>query len=547
MADYHWIGSTAGNIDSLRWGNVSNWRVTQLGTPGSTAPGGTLARLVPATRLPLGNIDMVYIGPPNPLSTTASPYMPARYNIQSPCLFGGVTTAANRVWEGSTAGTSIMHRYGQISMLVSPRYPFSRLGGYVDAQILNEWKDYTNALHGTAFAGWTLASGEEYDNAQYITIGSIGVTGWHGLNASGAGTGNTAGISFAQQTSYAIRGRGFESIAAHARTTVTIAGFTGASAGATGPAYDGSHNRINLGVFTGVPYGNSGNRLGEGFTGQAFPTNLAPEALYDSGAVVCSGHWNEVRSTEAATRKGDISLDGAVVNALTLKPAFNWRYSANSAGIIVAQQTQITAPATSAFELGNVYINETSSLRYMQIGNVKRHSAEAEVTVLGDITPTDGFVCHSPAGASAGASGGVFYPNGSLVVESPAENATADTNGAKVNLGFAQYDGSSKANTEITSVHVLQNTAVPMTVVVTGPLTSGTVNLHGGVLIKGDDLQETAPVNIDALNLHGNAVYDISSNPVHRAGTVTVNGQSSAASVKLGAGTVLTVSHVNQA
>jgi len=543
MADYHWIGSTAGNINSFRWGDVSNWRVTQLGTPGSTAPGGTLARLVPATRLPLGNIDKVYIGPGNALSPIATPYLPARYNIQSPCLFGGVTTAANRVWEGSTAGTSVQHRYGQIEMVVSPRYPFSRLGGYVDAQILNEWKDYTNALHGTAFAGWTLASGEEYDNAQYITIGSGGTLGsWHGQQA-----GTTAGISFAQQTSYAIRGRGSVTSAAHARTTVTIAGFTGASAGAAGSGFDGTNNRINLKIFTGYPYGNSGNRLGEGFTGQAFLTNMAPEVVYDSGAVVCSGHWNEVRSTEMATRKGDISLDGAFVNALTLKPTSNWSYSAIPGGNIVPQQTQITSPATSAFELGNVYINETSSLRFVQIGNVKRHSAEAEVTVLGDITPAGGFVCAVPAGPSAGASGGVFYPNGSLVVESPAENATADTDGARVNLGFAQYDGSTKATTEITSVHVLQNTAVPMTVVLTGPLTSETVNLHGGTLKKGDDLQETAPVNIDALNLHGNAVYDISSNPKHRAGAVTVLGQSSAASVKLGDGTSLIAGHVNQA
>jgi len=540
MAEYHWIGSTAGNIDSLRWGNISNWRVVQLGTPGSTAPGGTLARLVPATRLPLGNQDVVYFGPPSWFST-ATQTNPARYNIQSPCLFGGVTTAAVKVWEGSTAGSTITQRHGVIPMLVSPRYPFSRLGGYVDAQILNEWKDYTNALHGTAFAGWTLASGAEYDNAQYVTIGSTGVTGWHGLNASGAGTGNTAGISFAQQTSYTIRGRGYVTSAAHARTTVTIAGFTGATAGATTATFDGSNNTIKLAVYGPHPFGAAGNRTGEGFTGQEFPTNLAPEALYDSGAVVCSGHWNKVACDEVATRKADISLDGAVVNALVLKPVNNFTLSSNG----LVSITQITSPATSAFELGNVYINETSSLRFVQIASVKRHSAQAEVTVLGDITPIGGFVCALPAGPSAGASGGVFYPNGSLVVESPAETAAADTDGARVNLGFALYDGSSKATTEITSIHVLQNTAVPMTVVLTGPLTSETVNLHGGALKKGDSLKDTAPVDIDALNLHGNAVYDISSNPEHRAGTVTVLGQSSAASVKLGAGTALTVGHVN--
>jgi len=537
MADYHWIGSTAGNIESLRWGNVSNWRVTQLGTPGSTAPGGTLARLVPATRLPLGNQDVVYFGPPSWFSIATTTF-PARYNVQSPCLFGGVTTAAVKVWEGSTAGTSVAHRHGMITMLISPRYPFSRVGGYVDAEILNEWKNYTNALHGTAFTGWTLASGVEYDNAQYVTIVSGGtLASWHGL----AGPTLTAGISFAQQTSYTIRGRGHVKSAAHARTTLTIAGFTGATAGATTATFDGSNNTIKLTVYSSGPFGAAGNRTGEGFTGQEFPTNLTPEVVYDSGAVVCSGHWNQIACDEMATRKADISLDGAAVNALVLKPVNNFRLGSNG----LPNVSQITSPATSAFELGNVYINETSSLRFVQIASVKRHSAQAEVTVLGDITPIGGFVCALPAGPSAGASGGVFYPNGSLVVESPAETAAADTDGARVNLGFALYDGSSKATTEITSIHVLQNTAVPMTVVLTGPLTSETVNLHGGALKKGDSLKDTAPVDIDALNLHGNAVYDISSNPEHRAGTVTVLGQSSAASVKLGAGTALTVGHVN--
>ncbi len=129
MAEFHWVGSTAGNINSLRWGNISNWRVVQNGIPGSTAPGGTLARLIPATRLPLGN-DAVNIGTPNHLSATyVSPYQPARYNVFSPCLFGGVTTAADKVWEGSTAGTASVNKHGLETVKVSPRYPFSRVGG----------------------------------------------------------------------------------------------------------------------------------------------------------------------------------------------------------------------------------------------------------------------------------------------------------------------------------------------------------------------------------------------------------------------------------
>jgi hypothetical protein len=118
MADFHWVGSTAANINSLRWGNVLNWRVVQNGMPGSTAPGGTLARLIPATRLPLGN-DTVNIGTPTSWSSTyVNPYQPARYNVFSPCLFGGVTTAADKVWEGSTAGTASVNKNGPATIRV---------------------------------------------------------------------------------------------------------------------------------------------------------------------------------------------------------------------------------------------------------------------------------------------------------------------------------------------------------------------------------------------------------------------------------------------
>jgi hypothetical protein len=264
--------------------------------------------------------------------------------------------------------------------------------------------------------------------------------------------------------------------------------------------------------------------------------------------MICSGHWNEIMSKDFSTKKSNISLEGAVVNGLVLRPTRNAQYTFNAStnqytGLTVGF---ITSPATSNFEVGNVYIDETSSLQFVQIGNVKRHSSDAEITVLGDITASGGFVCAIPAGASAsGASGGVVYPGGSLVVESPAENAAGDENGAIVNLGFNQYDGSTKATTEITGVHLLQNTSTPMTVILTGPITSETVNLHGGVLKKGERLERTAPVNINSLNLHGNAVYDISSNSEHSLGTVKVNGLSNASSVKLGIGTALTVGHVN--
>ena len=528
MAEFHWVGSTAGNINSLRWGNTSNWRVVQNGVPGSTAPGGTLARFVPATRLPFGN-DLVYIGTPNHLSATyVSAYQPARYNVFSPCLFGGVTTATDKVWEGSTAGTASLNKHGQVTMRVSPRYPFSRLGGYVDAEILNEWTSHTNSLLGTAFNGWTLSSGTEYDNAQYTA------TNWFGTSG---------GISFAQQTSYGIRTRGGVINGAHNRTTITVIGLTsGATGAAVNTMTDGTNNSVVMQPEYALPFGGVGNRLLEGFTGQAFPTNPSGEVLYDSASVVCSGHWNTIRS-EVAYRNGNITVNGAKVNALIVQPA---RYlTASGPQDAVTITSYITSPATSALVLGTIYLDETSSLRYVHLGNIKRYATDSSVVVLGDITPSGGFACILPAGASSGASGGVLYTNGSLVVESPSEIASGDTDGALLRLGFSQYDGSTKSTTSIDKVYALQNTTTSTTSVIDGPVDISELHLHGGILEKGIALQDSAVVTIDNLYMYGNAVYDQSTNPSHYNSTIKIRAISNSVTVKPGGQTTLDVGHVD--
>ena len=531
MAEFHWVGSTAGNINSLRWGNTSNWRVVQNGIAGSTAPGGTLARLVPATRLPLGH-DVIFIGTPNHLSATyVNPYQPARYNVFSPCLFGGVTTATDKVWEGITAGTASVNKNGPATIRVSPRYPFSRVGGYVDAEILNEWTSYTNSLLGTAFNGWTLSSGTEYDNAQYTA------TNWFGT---------TGGISFAQQTSYGIRSRGPVINGAHNRTTITLIGLTsGATGAAINPTNDGSQNRVIIQPEYSLPFGGAGNSPVEGFTGQAFPTNPTGEVIYDSASVVCSGHWNAIGSEYggSAYRNANITLNGAKVNAFILKP--NTYYTASGPASAVTVSQNITSPATSALVLGTIYIDETSSLRYVNIGNIKRYATDSSVVVLGDITPTGGFACLLPSGASLGASGGVLYTNGSLVVESPSEIASGDTDGALLRLGFSQYDGSTKSTTSIDKVYALQNTTASTTSVIDGPLDISEFHLHGGILEKGIAIQDSAAVTIDNLYMYGNAVYDQSTNPSHYNSTIKIRAISNSVSVKPGAQTTLDVGHVD--
>ena len=434
MAEFHWVGSTAGNINSLRWGNVSNWRVIKNGVPGSTAPGGTLATLIPASRTPLSG-DRVWIGTPPFMSNTASLYYPGRYHVFSPCLFGGVSTDTNRMWDGATAGTSLYGKYGFLTeLVVSPQYPFSRAGGYVDLAILQEWTNHINSMFDTTFSGWTLSSGTEYGNASYSTI-----DGWIGTGA--------AGISFSSQSSYTLRLRGNVTNASHSRTTTNITGLTGASAGATGQGYDGTYNQVFVTVFPpqaqySATDPNSANSPTNGWTGQAFTTNTTGQVVYDSGETNIFGNWNSVL-LETSTENATVNLSEAKVNSFTINPMEKICW----AGITTTIESPVSSANNSQFGLGNIYIDETSSLRYFEISKVAGICAapndgpSSEVVVLGDITSTGGFSCLAPAGPSAGVSGGVQYTNGSLVIDSVLSSPYEP----RVVLGFAQYDGSTKS------------------------------------------------------------------------------------------------------
>ena len=538
MADFHWVGSTAANINSLRWGNTSNWRVIKNGVPGSTAPGGTLATLIPASRTPLSG-DRVWIGTPPYLSNTASLYSPRRYHVYSPCLFGGVSTDTNRMWEGATAGTSLYGKYGFLTeLVVSPQYPFSRAGGYVDLAILQEWTNHINSMFGKTFSGWTLSSGTEYDNASYATI-----DGWIGTSFPG-------GISFGSQSSYTLRLRGNVTNASHSRTTTTITGLTGASGGATGQAYDGSYNQVFVTVYPPqARYNfndpNSANSPTNGWTGQAFTTNTIGQVVYDSGETNIFGNWNSVL-LETSTENATVNLSEAKVNSFTIDPMEKIYW----AGITMAIETPVSSANDSLFGLGNIYIDETSSLRYFQISKVAGICAApdggpgSQVVVLGDITSTGGFSCLAPAGPSAGVCGGVQYTNGSLVIDSVLSSSYA-TYEPRVVLGFAQYDGSTKSTTSIDKVYFLSSNPGANRVVIDGPIQCGSMYLHGGTLEKGSGLQTSANVVIDNLYLFGSSVYDQSTNSSHYNTTAKIRVMSNSASVKPGAKTTLDVGHVD--
>lgn len=189
MAQFHWVGSTAASIDSFKWDNINNWKVLELGRAGSTAPNGSLARLISANRLPRGN-DTIHFGPQ---MTENNQYSVGLYHIYSPCLFGGITTDVGATfggwWSGSTGAASGL--YGAAWTYVYPGYKFSRLGGYIDLAILNEWRDALSA-YGYDVTAFTLASGTECVDAEYTSSNWFGYTGG-------------VGISFANQPIYDVR------------------------------------------------------------------------------------------------------------------------------------------------------------------------------------------------------------------------------------------------------------------------------------------------------------------------------------------------------
>jgi hypothetical protein len=536
MAQFYWVGSTgsaSSGLNPFNWAHLGNWRTLKQGNPGSTAPGGTLASLIPATRLPMSTAsdpDTVNFGS-FPQSTT--PYSIGSFHVYSPCLFGGVSTGTDRTWTGTTAGSSVRAKYGTVVTIIHPSYPFSKLGGYVDLETLNGWVNYLNTYYPTSAGGarypeFTLASGTEYDDAQY-TASFVGGTAW--------GMGNTYSISFANQSSYDLRLRGMVQNQATNRTTVKCTGFTGATAGATGAAYDGTANVISF--YTSLVGQSQINAFLP--AAQRYTLNPVGSAVYNTSDTTVSGNWNRIVTNEAvgAPHNFNLTLSSVKCNALVLKVDRQNIVSTPVGG--VSSGVSVSQPSQSVSDFGGLYADVDTSLRYLNIQNWRSLAPDKQIVIHADITSAGGFACASPAGPSAGPSGGVLVPNGSLELYPMFQGTDNQT---IVNIGFPGYDGSTKANTTINNVYVQSGQGVDYTVNVDGPITVTNMYMSTGTLKKTELLQPNALMRVDNLSLSGDAVVDFTENSTHDNIVMNITANSNSTTFKPGASTTLNVGHL---
>ena len=391
MADFYWVGSTAGTSDALRFDIVSNWRVISNPTAGAS-----LARWTVATRLPWG-YDTVYVGCPGG-NGLASTYWPGPYLVMSPLLFGGVSggyagSTAAKIWNGVTAGTAKLNRHGPCNMIIEPSYPFSQVGGELNFKILNEWAELRNKV---TFEG--ICSGPQFSTWQDQTFihvpGSITSNGMFSYGLSGVTTqgvtgtwalsGNTAegeetavytvrpGVTYTSTIGYNMTGTGatlsitkpsvFVGEGKYIRWMGTVIdkltknqtayfrGFTAgisASQGATS-AFDGSNNNYQIEgwsiaykmpgtTYASVTLTNGGNISGYKALGaQGFFTVLPADGngMYGyynqpcpKGDSVINGYWAEIGNRNVGTAGGNVYLIGVTANRIAFAPVYTLVYS----------------------------------------------------------------------------------------------------------------------------------------------------------------------------------------------------------------------------
>lgn len=513
---FYWKGSTAASINSLSWDTVTNWRIQSYSATAGTS-------LQAAPRLPLGG-DVVNFGAPYSSSNFLNSSI---MSTLSPCLFGGVTTASTSWWSGATAGSSLLEKHGGIGVNVYPSYPFSKLGGKIDEQILEEWTRNLqvqywlgNATPATGPNQWTLASGTEYTDAQYVSQ-------WYG---------QTVGISYANQPTYSIRHRGYWGDGSKYGTLTSIVGITGntGGAGGTGFAYDGSGNRVSIFNFGGIPQNGTGGNISDTFVGWAGFSHGVQTPIgevYRHGSIEVSGHYNTVSSDQRCTRDAKIILTNAKVNSVVLAPQF-----AEVFGVTGFGEFKPVGVTTSWFELGGLFMDKDSTSRYILVKNLDK--INGEITIFGDITASGGFVCAAPSGASAGASGGVLVPNGTMHFYPPITEGAAS---AVVGLGYPQSEGT-KQTTAITHFYAEEG-IVPVEYTLKGNYTGTNFWLKNGTVTFNTDLPPRATIEISNLSLQGNSVLDATPASPGFQGTanITIVPTTNTAVVKPGAGNQLSM------
>jgi len=505
---FYWRGSSAANINSLSWDTQTNWRIRTY-----SATAGSIYSAAP--RLPMGG-DNVYFGTNYLEGITQA----SSNTILSPCLFGGITTATSSWWSGATAGSSLSEKHGGIYVTVYPCYPFSKLGGKIDEQILEEWTRNLQVnywLGSSAIATgpnqWTLASGTEYVDAAYVST-------WYGA---------TVGISYGNQPSYAIRHRGGWRDTSKYGTMTSIFGVTGntAGAGGTGYNYDGTTNRVYIESDPVPSFGYFSNvSTLFGPFGYSHAVQTVAGEVYRHGGIEVSGHYNSISSI-SCTRDAKVILTNAKINAVKFDPS-QAVVSGTTGYSMYLSNSGITM---SWFDVGGFYMDQNSTARAIVMGRIDQ--INGEIVVHGDVTASGGFPCVYPEGASAGVSGGVLIPNGSISFQAPLRDGTEP---AIVTLGYPSSEGT-KQSTAVNNFYAQPGT-IPVVYSLAGNYQGTNFWLNAGTLQFGPALPARATVEIGNLSLAGNSTLDLTPASPQFNGTanLTIVPQSNAATIKPGTG-----------
>lgn len=538
---FYWIGGVSASPNSLSWTELTNWKTLVI----PNTAGNTLARLVSATRFPMGG-DQVFFGHS---TEPAGKYEPVKPTITAPLIFGGCSAGFTAQWHGTTSGSTWNEKYGGINITVRPTYPFSQIGGDLNTTILNEWANAARSLNIPVSGSFILNSGSVGDpSATFSVIGFNENVGAFivGRTGDGATTGvvDTIGDGFLNEKY--IRVKGTVNDYSQSPTVVFLRGVTGygatseaggTAAGATGYLYDGSSNYYNIGTVDTRPYGSAQN------TGTTGSVPTPTDSIYTHGSVVLTGNWNSV-SQQNNSKNGNIEFDDAKVNVIKFSPSSGFTNTGNA--YPYHYTSRINTTSFSNCSIGNIIFSQTSSCKYFilgTVGTVGYISNVGTVNIEGDITSTGGFACAAPAstGISAGTSTTTVEP-GSLWLSPPISQPETDP--ATCTVGYPSSTANLR-NSNLTIINNLYNNAgvgPEWQVAMQGNLAVGTMYLYGGRVYTHPNISQQNTLQIDSIVANGEATLDMSQAPTHKGISTTVRCQSSGVRVIPTVGTQITLS-----
>jgi len=525
MANYYWVGSTAGNINSLSWHSLGNWRITS-----SAVAGSTLAKWVTPSRLPYGG-DYVYFGS---VYGAASAYTPVAIPTFSPCLFGGLTTGTGTgvtlTWSGTTAGSTISAKKGSVYITVQPSYPFSQIGGELNTTILNEWAAQCRRLGFTAEAfGVTGSTADGEETTVYLS----------------SNFGFTSGLTLSKPTQFQgekfIRTIGNVYDGSFYRTRCYFRGYTAGSGftfGGVTYAYDGSYNFYSIASVGDLPkLGTEQNK--SAYNGAIPGVTTTIGDVLPHGDSIIAGFWNSVTG-QISTKSGSVFGNGLVCNRFVLAPAFGYAYSTSSNSPVFVSNGFSGGNATSYTEYGTISFDQTSNTRTLRIGDTSNGIVKSVSTlnVEGDITSTSGFVCTYPqyeGGASGGTAGTVIITTTGNLILNPTVSGVLGSNGLSAGsictVGYPSSDANTKGSnlSAINYIYNMNGSGYEWNIGVLGNLNTNEAVMYGGSFYPAAGIADQNNVALTQLTMFGDSVLDLSQAPNHKGMDTDVAFRSTAA------------------